>query len=286
MQGASEPASAEASPGAGPSPRILVADASAAARSSLVATVSRIAPRARVVEAATGREVAEALRAGAGEIAFIDLEMPAMNAAETLGIARRDGVRPFVVLMSHEINAASEAFARDIEAYEFLVKPVEPHEVGRILSNHARMTKASRVLVADHSKSFRHLIRKVLSATRFAITVDVVDNGEVAIGMLKQHPYNVFFLDYEMPGLDGLETACLVAEVSPSTRVIMISVDPTDAVEKAARYFGAIAFLRKPFYPPQVDRALHLAFDLPLPSLLANSGGARPQDGGFVATGF
>lgn len=285
MQGAPEPAPADASPGH--APRILVADASLAARRSLVAAIARVAPRARVVEAATGREVADALRAGAGEIALIDLRMPAMNAAEALGIARQDGVRPFVVLMSQELDPATEAFARDIEAYEFLIKPVEAQEIRQILSNHARMRKPSRVLVAEHSKTIRHLIRKVLAGTRFALTVDVVDNGEVALGMLRQHAYDAFFLDYEMPGLDGLETACLVPEVSPSTRVIMISAHPTDAVEKAARYFGAVDFLRKPFYPPQVDKALHLAFALPLPSLLANWGpGPRPQDPSLAAAGL
>ena len=76
-----------------------------------------------------------------------------------------------------------------------------------------------------------------------------------------------------MPGLDGLETACLVQEVCPSARVIMVSASHDDSIERAARYFGAVDFLRKPFYATEIDRALHLAFELPVPSLLESVGG-------------
>jgi CheY-like chemotaxis protein len=197
------------------------------------------------------------------------MDLPDMNGVQAVALARDEGARPFVTVMAQQIGPGWEASCREVEAYEILEKPLEESEIRQILANYNRMREQCRVLVADDSKTFRQLIRKVIASSRFRIDVDVVDNGEGAISLLGQQRYDVVFLDYEMPGLDGLETACLVQEVSPTTRVIMVSANHSEGVEKAARYFGAVDFLKKPFYPAEIDKALHLAFDLPLSSLLA-----------------
>jgi response regulator of citrate/malate metabolism len=67
---------------------------------------------------------------------------------------------------------------------------------------------------------------------------------------------------------DGLETTCLVQDQMPEVRVVMVSASRNPAVEKAARYFGAVHFLKKPFFAREVDKAMHLAFDLPLTSFM------------------
>jgi CheY-like chemotaxis protein len=257
-----------AAPDPGPAPEVLVADASPVTRRVLAAMISTVLPKARIVEATSGLETYEVLTGGSVEIAFVDMDLPDMNGAEAVARAREAGARPFVTLMAQEILAGWERLSREIEAYEFLEKPVEEEDVRQIVANYRRMKEPCRVLVADDSKTFRHLIRKVLAQSRFGMGVDVVDNGELAIGLLKQQPYDVIFLDYHMPGLDGLETACLVQEVCPSARVVMVSASGDEGVERAARYFGAVDFLKKPFYPAEIDRALHFAFELPLPSLL------------------
>jgi CheY-like chemotaxis protein len=258
-----------AEPVAMPGPGILVADDSPVTRRVMCGHLAGIVPGAKVIEAATGHEACAALKTGGVEIAFVDMDLPDMNGVQAVALARDEGARPFVTLMATQIGAGWEASCREIEAYEILEKPLEEGEIRQILLNYKRMKDRCRVLVADDSKTFRQLIRKVITASRFLTDIDVVDNGEGAISLLGQHSYDVIFLDYEMPGLDGLETACLVQEVSPGTRVVMVSANHNDGVEKAARYFGVVDFLKKPFYPAEIDKALHLAFDLPLSSLLA-----------------
>jgi CheY-like chemotaxis protein len=280
----SHSANAAASAAVGPVIGILIADPSPVTRRVMVAMVSTIMPEAKIVEAATGPEAFNALKGGTVEIAFVDMDLPEMNGAEAVARARETGARPFVTLMAQEINPGWERFSREIEAYEFLEKPIEEDEVRQIIANYMRMKEPCRVLVADDSKTFRHLIRKVLAASRFGMGVDVVDNGELAIGLLRQQAYDVIFLDYEMPGLDGLETACLVQEVCPSARVVMVSASHDEGIERAARYFGAVDFLRKPFYPSEIDRALHLAFELPVPSLLEGLG-QHPEEPRAAAAG-
>jgi CheY-like chemotaxis protein len=265
----------------GPVLCVLIADASPVTRRVMAAVISTIVPAAKVLEAASGTEAFEILKTGSVAIAFVDMDLPDLNGAEAVARAREQGARPLVTLMAQEIKPGWERSSRDIEAYEFLEKPLEEEEIRQIIANYTRMKQPCRVLVADDSKAFRHLIRKVLAASRFGMGVDVVDNGELVIELLRQQAYDVIFLDYDMPGLDGLEIACLIHEVCPSARVIMVSANHTEGIEKAARYFGVVEFLKKPFYATEVDRALHLAFDLPVPSLLESLspqpiGEARP----------
>ena len=105
------------------------------------------------------------------------MNLPEMSGAEVVARAREEGARPFVTLMAQELQAGWERCCREVEAYEFLEKPLEEDEIQQIVTNYLRMKEPCRVLVADDSKAFRHLIRKVLAASRFGMGVDVVDNG-------------------------------------------------------------------------------------------------------------
>jgi two-component system chemotaxis response regulator CheY len=247
--------------------RILVADASPVTCRSVGGLISTLAPAASVAEAPTAAAAAEILATGGCDLAFLDVQMPGII-AQAIPRGPRDGTRPFIVLTAQAIEPRWQDLAREAEAYELMQKPLVEREVRAILTNVVRMRTAGRALVADDSKAFRQLIRKILGGSRFTLEVDVVDDGDFAIGRLKEQAYDVVMLDYEMPTLDGLETACVVQEMRPAAKVVMISANQSPEVEKAARYFGAVDFLKKPFSRAEMERALHLAFALPLPSLL------------------
>lgn len=247
---------------------VLIADDSAVTRRVMAALISTMLPGAEVLEAANGAQTVEALAGRAVDIAFVDLHMPDMTGVKALALGRRRGSDPLIVLMGdHAEDAWSEAVTAS-RAYEFLQKPLEEDELRLIFGNLARMKEPCRVLVVDDSKASRRMIGKVLEGSRFAMEVEMAESGEYALTLLKRQAADVVFLDYDMPGIDGLETACLIQELMPDIRVVMISASQNPAVERAARYFGAAHFLRKPFYARAVDRAMHAALDLPLTSYM------------------
>lgn len=252
----------------GPGLSVLIADDSAVTRRVMAALVSTILPNFALTEAANGPETSEALRQGRFDIAFVDAHMPGVSAPGALPLVRHQGLPPCLVLMNDGPGHTNDEFAKGVEAYECLQKPLEEDELRLLFTNILRMREKSRVLVVDDSKSARNLMDKVLRRSRFAMEIETLKSGEDALEALKRQAADAIFLDYDMPGIDGLETACLIQELVPGARVIMVSASHNRAVEKAARYFGAIDFIRKPFYAREVDKGMHLALDLPLTSLM------------------
>lgn len=266
-------------PAAAPSPSaqagvtglsVLIADDSAVTRRVMAALVSTILEDFAVVEAANAAETAEVLRQGKFDVAFVDAHLPGLASSGALPLSRDGGRPPCLILMSDGPGHTREEFARSVEAYECLQKPLEEDELRLIFKNVQRMRQSSRILVVDDSKSARRLMEKVLGRSRFAMDIEALRSGEEALAALKRQSADVVFLDYDMPGIDGLETACLIQEMLPGARVVMVSASHNRAVERAARYFGAIDFIRKPFYARDVDKAMHVALELPLTSLLVD----------------
>jgi CheY-like chemotaxis protein len=64
------------------------------------------------------------------------------------------------------------------------------------------------------------------------------------------------FLDHNMPGLDGLATLCEIKRETPDVAVVMMTTTVDEPVVERAMAAGAFGFLKKPFYPADIDRVL------------------------------
>ena len=61
------------------------------------------------------------------------------------------------------------------------------------------------------------------------------------------HQVGVAIVDIWMEHMTGLEVQAKLAQISPATRVIVMTGRKDSAVEKTAREYGADAFFTKPF---------------------------------------
>ena len=69
------------------------------------------------------------------------------------------------------------------------------------------------------------------------------------------------FLDYNMPGLNGM----MLSEIKrqyPRTGVVIMTSTQDEAVAERARIAGAAAFLKKPFYAADIDAVLNSVYGL------------------------
>ena len=105
------------------------------------------------------------------------------------------------------------------------------------------------ILVVDDNEMNRDMLSRRLRRQKY--TVEVAEDGEQALEMVKEQSYNLVLLDIMMPNLSGYEVLERI-KADPQTQsmpVIMISaVDDLDSVVRCIE-LGAEDYLFKPFNP-------------------------------------
>jgi len=253
---------------AGYSIKMLVADDSRTVQLFFKNIVERSPLPIELITADTGPECMMFLEQGV-DLAFIDVNMPEMSGLEAVSRIRFKGIKTFVTLMSGKADERRYEVARQIRAYEYLVKPFSDASIESILKTYQRVSVRMKTLIVDDSRTIRHVIKRVLERSIFRLVIEEAADGEHALKRFKDGGYDVVFLDYNMPGLDGLDTMDRIRANSPETKIIMISAERNDARVSNALDRGAVAFLYKPFFASDLDRALHLALGLKVPDLIA-----------------
>ncbi|MFZ0846088.1 MAG: response regulator [Pseudolabrys sp.] len=143
-----------------------------------------------------------------------------------------------------------------------LNKPASVEEAGKLVEICVRAKIPTRVLVVDDSGTVRSIVRKILSASHFALNVDDVAEGNAALDQLRGGKFDMVFLDYNMPGLDGFETLAQIKRECTGVAVVMMSSTGDNGVAERAQALGAHAFLKKPFYPADIDAVLERYYGL------------------------
>ncbi len=77
-------------------------------------------------------------------------------------------------------------------------------------------------------------------------------NGEEALELVREHTFNLIFLDENMPGLSGLETLEQIKSISPSVPVIMITKSEEEDIMDEAIGSKIADYLIKPVNPKQI----------------------------------
>jgi CheY-like chemotaxis protein len=107
----------------------------------------------------------------------------------------------------------------------------------------------AKVLVSDDEPGIRSIMCRVLEAAGHDVVAFA--DGRGAIEHARQEPADLLITDIFMPDVEGLETIREIRRLRPDMPIIAISgvdVDGGDYLG-VARKFGAVATLRKPFWP-------------------------------------
>jgi DNA-binding response OmpR family regulator len=109
----------------------------------------------------------------------------------------------------------------------------------------------THILVVDDERNIRKNLTMVLDATGYK--VDATGDGEDAIAKCKEQPYDIAFIDIQMPKMDGLEVLRYLRGLRPKMAVVMLTAYGTVARAVEAMKLGAVDFLEKPFDPKSVQ---------------------------------
>ncbi len=111
------------------------------------------------------------------------------------------------------------------------------------------------VVIADDHQITRLGVRSALSEGGFEVLAEASD-GPTAVAQVLAHSPDVCLLDVSMPGGNGLDAAAEIAQRSPGTLVVMLTVsDRIDDVLGAMRA-GAVGYLPKDTRPDRLPAAL------------------------------
>jgi CheY-like chemotaxis protein/two-component sensor histidine kinase len=108
-------------------------------------------------------------------------------------------------------------------------------------------------LVVDDSKDLREYF--LLLAKQIGFDCDAAASGDEALEMISRPgaDYNLFFIDWYMPGMDGIELTRRIREKGDTQSIItMISATEWAKIEEEAKAAGVNRFLPKPLFPSAI----------------------------------
>jgi two-component system response regulator FixJ len=117
------------------------------------------------------------------------------------------------------------------------------------------------ICILDDDASVRESIVQLLDSD--GLKAQSFDDPEVFFAHARSHQVSLALVDVWMPERSGLQVQARLREVSPATKVIMMTARETPAIRAAAFQGGAFGFLVKPFddeaFLCLVHQALRLA---------------------------
>ena len=118
-----------------------------------------------------------------------------------------------------------------------------------------------KLLIVDGDEDIRRHFLDVVG--NFGTHADEAESGTRAIHLVKtareaQKPYDVVFLDYNLPDMDGIETANKLGEmIDKNTVIVMTSFLEWNKIEKLADGVGVHRFISKPLFPSSILDAIN-----------------------------
>ncbi|MCL2185695.1 MAG: response regulator [Treponema sp.] len=115
-----------------------------------------------------------------------------------------------------------------------------------------------RIMVVDDDNDILEYFKEI--ANEFKISCSTAKSGKEAIELVEKNGlYHIYFVDWKMPGMDGIQlTSELKAhKETANSIVIMITAAEWTTVEQEARVAGVDKFLSKPLFPSHIADLLN-----------------------------
>jgi signal transduction histidine kinase/ligand-binding sensor domain-containing protein/DNA-binding response OmpR family regulator len=225
----------------------------------------------RPLLAASGREALSCLDQRPVDLLITDLHMPEMDGIVLATHFNKRKPKLPVILLSSVGDLTREQYPQLFRA--ILTKPVKHHilqkQIIQLLQNDRSFTveetpqpsKLStefatsfpmRILVAEDNPINQQLIRQVLE--KLGYHVELVENGQETIDRLALQPFDLVFMDVQMPVMDGLDATRTIRLTHPINPVIIaLTADAQEEDRRECLSAGMQDFLSKPM---QLDRLI------------------------------
>ncbi|MDF2447355.1 MAG: multi-sensor hybrid histidine kinase [Moraxellaceae bacterium] len=166
-----------------------------------------------------------------------------------------------VEVMGGEITVESRPGQGSVFRCDLPFAPASAEEVARAAAASGAPVFApigrARVLLAEDNEVNQTVATKMLH--RLGISVDVVGDGEAAVAALREHPYDLVFMDCNMPRMDGFAASRAIREEERGSRHVPIIAMTAAAYEgdrERCLAAGMDDYLAKPVRMNELARML------------------------------
>jgi two-component system, NarL family, response regulator DesR len=118
------------------------------------------------------------------------------------------------------------------------------------------VTDRIRLLLADDQELIRTALAVMLALEDDFEVVASVGDGDAAVAAAKEHQPDVALLDIEMPGIDGLAVAGVLAQEVPGCRSLILTTFGRPGYLRRAMESGARGFVVKDAPPERLADAI------------------------------
>jgi CheY-like chemotaxis protein len=193
-----------------------------------------------------------------------DVQMPDMDGFEFVERIRGmdNGSRMPVVMATSGNRQGDAARRKELGIAAIVSKPLARRELTRAIQTALeggsrvatspanpieRAVRSLAILVAEDNPINQEVARAML--TRRGHTVDVVENGRLAVDAASRTQYDVILMDIQMPELDGLDATKAIRARSPNsgTRIIALTANVLPGERERCLASGMDAYLAKPY---------------------------------------
>lgn len=119
-----------------------------------------------------------------------------------------------------------------------------------------------RVLIVDDIPETRENLRKLLYFETDIEIVGAVGTGEEAVEAARALQPHIVLMDINLPGMDGITASELIVRQSPTSQIIMMSVQGEADYLRRSMLAGAREFLIKPFSSDELVSSIRRVYEL------------------------
>jgi DNA-binding NarL/FixJ family response regulator len=216
-----------------------------------------------IIEAEDGVSGLEFHQREKPDLIFLDYEMPNMNARQFLEKLRvNDKAVPVVIITSHSnIEIVKNLIPFGIKDYiikaDLNTKLADRLE--QILSEQ-KSSKAINVLLIEDDLRYRTMMKRLLEK-EFPVRVTEADDGQKGIDTIKGGDFDIVFLDFVLPALNGGQFLQKLREFNKSVPVVVITAYSDKKVIDDLLPYGIIDYVIKADMVTKLTERIRSIFD-------------------------
>ena len=134
----------------------------------------------------------------------------------------------------------------------------EPIKAEKTINTSSQKTDDLKILVAEDNAINQTVAKAIFNQLGYPI--DIANNGLEAVEMFQKKPYDIIFMDLQMPVMDGLTATKTILDIAKgNNKTAFITAMTANAMKEDKKKcidIGMNYFLSKPYKPKDIEEAI------------------------------